>query len=107
MTAAKQLEQYLRSSGEWIAKNDLCRLEFKTKNGGLYGADLLSRKLRVLEESHILAVKYVDGHSFYKYIPDYARHLYIPTSLRPQEKVLWQDMEELNRLLNTYGRFAH
>lgn len=103
MTAADQLRAYLKANKGWVAKNALCRLELKTKKGGLYGADLISRTLRAMEEERMVAVKYIDKHSHYRYIPDFVRHLYIPTSLRgllPEKR--WSNEETVKELLSYY-----
>ena len=81
------LRSYLRDRGDWIAKNALCRLEIRTKKGGLYGADIISRTLRTLEERRTIAVKYVDNHAHYKYIPEPIRVGYIPTTEREGDKL--------------------
>ena len=86
------LKSYLRDRGEWVAKNALCRLEIRTKKGGLYGADIISRTLRNLEEKSIVAVKYIDNHSHYKYIPEPIRKGYIPTSERDKEAILFKQI---------------
>lgn len=102
--AALQIKEYIKENGGWVGKNDLCRKEFRTKKGGIYGADLIARTVRSMQEQSIVAVKYIDGTSYYKYIPDYVRHLYIPTLQRKDEEVRWTDEVELNRLINYYGR---
>jgi len=102
--APLHIKNYLRERKEWVAKNDLCRLDIRTSKGGLYGADLISRTLRSLEESHIVAVQYVKRHSFYRYIPDYIRHLYIPTSIR--KNGMWINEKEKDRLIDRYSRYA-
>lgn len=85
---AHDLTFWLRTRGDWIQKNDICRIEFPTPKKGLYGADLVSRTLRRLEEESVIAVKYVGGAACYKYVPEPMRFMYIPTSQRTNEQ-LW------------------
>lgn len=97
------LTHYLRQSGEWKAKNSLTQMVWKYEDGSgrVYGADLVSRKLRNIEEDGVIAVKHVRGHSHYKYVPDYLRALYIPVSERTGEE-MWRDPSEVSRLLEHY-----
>lgn len=97
------IRKYAKEHGGWIHKNDLSRLEFKTPKGGIYGAELISRKARLLEESSILAVKYEDGCALYKYIPDYLRDLYITSSSRSNPSTLWKDEMEVRRRMSLYS----
>lgn len=98
------LKDYLRQHGDWVAKNELCARQWKYADGSgrAYGADLVSRKLRNFEEASVLAVKHVEGHSHYKYIPDYLRQLYVPVSQRTDGAAMWKDGAEVQRLQTTY-----
>lgn len=97
------LRSYLRQDGGWIAKNELTARVWKYEDGSgrTYGADLVSRKLRNLEEASIIAVKHVNGASVYKYLPTYLTALYIPISQRTGESI-WKDEGEMRRLLGAY-----
>lgn len=99
-----QLKSILRSKGDWLSKNEICRFELRTSKEGLYGADLISRTLRSMEEESIIAVKHINGYSNYKYLPDYIQSLYIPTSRRAKDDEMFKDKEEVYRLLSVYKK---
>jgi hypothetical protein len=85
----KLLKDYLKQVNCWEAKNALSRMTWEN-----YGADLVGRTLRGLEERSVIAVRY-DGarsHAFYRYIPEDYRDKYIPSSQRPigKENELWK-----------------
>lgn len=103
-SASSQLRSILRSKEDWVSKNELCRLELRTSRGGLYGADLISRTLRSMEEDSVIAVKHINGYSNYKYLPDYIQSLYIPTSRRAKDDEMFKDKEEVYRLLSDYKK---
>lgn len=105
MSLVDQLREHLKEERDWLAKNFLCRLEFKTPRGGTYGADLISRKLRLMEEGSVIAVKYENGHSFYRHIPPSIRGYYIPTSQRIGEK-RWTDETKVKELLQQDASYA-
>lgn len=97
------LKNHLRERrGTWVAKNDLTALRLPTSKGGTYGADLIGRKLRNLEEDAYIAVQYHHGHAHYRYIPDFLRTEYIPVSTRTNENQLWKDPTKAKGLLVAY-----
>lgn len=87
----KILLEHLRKESVWEAKNKLTAMVWKYPDGRTYGAGLVDRKLRILESFKFIAVKYENGHAFYRYIPEVNRKDYIPTSDRAlgQENRLW------------------
>jgi DNA-binding transcriptional ArsR family regulator len=63
MTLKERLEKYLRANHGWIAKGELLRLVNEKTS---YTADNAGRRLRELEESGILEVRYVKNHAHYR-----------------------------------------
>lgn len=73
----------------WIPKGELQRREWRNDNGTLYISDTVGRALRSEEEKSHIAVKYEGKNTLYKWLPYERRDTYIPTSRRPDPKVLF------------------
>lgn len=65
---------------------ELQRIEFANEDGSVASPAIISRRLRELEEESLIAVRYGNkNHAEYRYLQEWERENYIPTSQRENE----------------------
>lgn len=101
MSLISDLERFFcKHPEQWHHKGTLQRVEWKDRKGKRYEADNISRRLRDLEQAHIIAVRYDKSLTAeYRYIPHAWRGRYIDAKARGpyRNEPMWRS-EELKTL---------
>lgn len=97
---ARLWQYFCHYKDEWHPSGELQKTAWRDRRGAIATPSNISRRLRELEDgSHhlpdtgsLIAVKYENGHAFYRYIPRDWRNRYIPTAERPHRtsNLMWR-----------------
>lgn len=93
-TAQQRILELLKNEYPAVySSGALQRTTFYNEDGTQASPAVISRRLRGLEESSLVAVRYEGAkhHAWYRYLQEWERSNYIPTSQRTEQNKCWKD----------------